>query len=52
MFILNVAMRKFIPNAENTYRVKLETYLNNQLVVASAENYQEWACIKKMNYQR
>src|SRR5258707_916395 len=29
----------FIPNAKNIYRVKLETYLNNQLVVSSAENY-------------
>lgn len=29
----------FIPNADNTYRVKLETYLNNQLVGSSAENY-------------
>lgn len=29
----------FIPNADNLYRVKLETYLNNQLVMSSAENY-------------
>lgn len=29
----------FIPNAENIYRVKLETYLNNEVVVASAENF-------------
>ncbi|MBI1768898.1 MAG: ABC transporter permease [Bacteroidetes bacterium] len=29
----------FIPNAQNIYRVKLETYLNNQLVMSSAENY-------------
>ncbi len=29
----------FIPQAENIYRVKLETYLNNQLVGSSAENY-------------
>jgi len=29
----------FIPGAENIYRVKLETYLNNQLVMSSAENY-------------
>jgi len=29
----------FIPEADNTYRVKLETYLNNQLVMSSAENY-------------
>lgn len=29
----------FIPNAENIYRVKLETYLNNQLINSSAENY-------------
>ncbi len=29
----------FIPNRENIYRVKLETYSNNELVLASAENY-------------
>jgi len=29
----------FIPNADNIYRVKLETYLNSQLVMSSAENY-------------
>ncbi|MBS1952366.1 MAG: acidobacterial duplicated orphan permease [Cytophagales bacterium] len=29
----------FIPGAENIYRVKLESYLNNQLVMSSAENY-------------
>lgn len=29
----------FIPEAEHLYRVKLETYLNNQLINASAENY-------------
>ncbi len=29
----------FIDNRENIYRVQLETYLNNELVVASAENY-------------
>jgi len=29
----------FIPGAENMYRVKLESYLNNQLVMSSAENY-------------
>ncbi|GHM99103.1 ABC transporter permease [Cytophagales bacterium WSM2-2] len=29
----------FIPNADNIYRVKLESYLNNQLINASAENY-------------
>ena len=29
----------FIPNRENIYRVKLETYRNNELVMASAENY-------------
>lgn len=28
-----------MPNAENTYRVTLETYLNNELAFASAENY-------------
>lgn len=29
----------FIPNAENIYRVRLESYLNNELVFSSAENY-------------
>lgn len=29
----------FIPNAENIYRVTLESYLNNELQIASAENY-------------
>jgi len=29
----------FIANRENIYRVQLETFLNNELVVASAENY-------------
>ncbi len=29
----------FLPDAENIYRVKLESYLNNELVIASAENY-------------
>jgi len=29
----------FIPNADNIYRVKLETYMNNQLIMSSAENY-------------
>jgi len=30
---------KFIPNKDNIYRVKLETYRNNDLIMASAENY-------------
>ncbi len=29
----------FVPNAENIYRVTLSSYVNNELVVASAENY-------------
>ena len=29
----------FIPNRANIYRVSLETYRNNELVTASAENY-------------
>ena len=29
----------FIPGKENIYRVKLEVYENNELVMASAENY-------------
>ena len=29
----------FIPNADNIYRVRLESYLNNELVFSSAENY-------------
>src|SRR5688572_13878396 len=29
----------FVPGSENIYRVKLETYSNNELVMASAENY-------------
>ena len=29
----------FVPNSENIYRVTLTTYLNNELVIASAENY-------------
>jgi putative ABC transport system permease protein len=29
----------FIPGKENIYRVSLTTYVNNELVVASAENY-------------
>ncbi|HET9433713.1 MAG TPA: ABC transporter permease, partial [Chitinophagaceae bacterium] len=29
----------FIPNRENIYRVKLETYGSNDLIMASAENY-------------
>src|SRR5258706_8794224 len=29
----------FIPNKENIYRVSLETYRNNQLILATAENY-------------
>jgi len=29
----------FIPEADDIYRVSLETYLNNQLINASAENY-------------
>ncbi len=29
----------FIPNAENIYRVTLSSYLNNELQIASAENY-------------
>lgn len=29
----------FVPNAENIYRVTLTSYVNNELVVASAENY-------------
>lgn len=30
---------KFVPGAENIYRVTLEQYLNGELVTASAENY-------------
>jgi putative ABC transport system permease protein len=29
----------FIPNAQNIYRVRLESYLNNELVFSSADNY-------------
>jgi putative ABC transport system permease protein len=29
----------FVPNAELIYRVKLDTYINHELVVSSAENY-------------
>ena len=29
----------FIPNKENIYRVKLEAYEKNELIMASAENY-------------
>lgn len=29
----------FLPDAENIYRVKLESYLNNELSFSSAENY-------------
>ncbi|MCI0751133.1 MAG: ABC transporter permease [Flammeovirgaceae bacterium] len=29
----------FIPDADNIYRVSLQSYLNNELVFASAENY-------------
>src|SRR5678809_883905 len=29
----------FIPNKENIYRVKLEAYDKNELIMASAENY-------------
>jgi putative ABC transport system permease protein len=29
----------FVPDRQNTYRVSLETYLNNDLTAASAENY-------------
>src|SRR5215213_1330004 len=29
----------FIPDKENIYRVKLETYRSNELILASAENY-------------
>jgi len=29
----------FIPNADNIYRVRLDAYLNNDLVFSSAENY-------------
>lgn len=29
----------FLPNADSIYRVKLETYVNNELANASAENY-------------
>lgn len=29
----------FIANAENIYRVQLEVFLNNEIVIASAENY-------------
>lgn len=29
----------FLPNASHIYRVKLESYLNNELTIASAENY-------------
>ncbi len=33
------SFENFIPRADNIYRVKLETYLNKELVIASAENY-------------
>ncbi len=33
------SFENFIPQADNIYRVKLETYLNKELVIASAENY-------------
>src|SRR5688572_27812896 len=33
------SFEKFIPGAENVYRVSLTTYINNELVIASAENY-------------
>lgn len=29
----------FIPNADNIYRVRLDTYINNELIISSAENY-------------
>lgn len=29
----------FIPNADNIYRVRLDAYLNNELIFSSAENY-------------
>src|SRR5688572_6129353 len=29
----------FIPNAQNIYRVRLESHLNNELVFSSADNY-------------
>lgn len=29
----------FVPNGSSIYRVKLETYVNNELILASAENY-------------
>ncbi|MGC4022105.1 MAG: ABC transporter permease [Cyclobacteriaceae bacterium] len=34
-----MSYENFIPNADNIYRVQLNTYLNNQLVMSSAENY-------------
>jgi putative ABC transport system permease protein len=33
------SFEQFIPGSENIYRVKLETYINNELAIASAENY-------------
>jgi putative ABC transport system permease protein len=33
------SFEQFIPEADNIYRVKLESYLNNELAIASAENY-------------
>jgi putative ABC transport system permease protein len=32
-------MGRFVPHAKEVYRVNLESYLNNELVIASAENY-------------
>jgi putative ABC transport system permease protein len=29
----------FLPDAENTYRLSLTTYINNELMISSAENY-------------
>lgn len=29
----------FIPNADNIYRVRLDAYLNNEMIFSSAENY-------------
>ncbi|MCB0489632.1 MAG: ABC transporter permease [Cyclobacteriaceae bacterium] len=29
----------FITNADNIYRVRLDTYINNELIISSAENY-------------
>src|SRR5688572_786573 len=33
------SFENFIPDADNIYRVSLTTYVNNELAIASAENY-------------